>query len=81
MVDGRGVDVRVPVEDLSKGMTIGILGTVRVDHATERVTLKVSTVWVEFTTEVRGTQTDASVVNKADYLDVSRSFGPLSQKR
>jgi len=39
--------------------------------------LKVSSVRVEFTTRVVGSQTNASVVDKTGYLDISRSIGPL----
>lgn len=67
----------VPVGNLGEGMAIGITGTVRVADASQGVTLKVGSVWVKFTTGVGGTQADPGVVNKADYLDVSRSFGPL----
>jgi len=68
---------RVPVEHLGERMAIGISSAIGEDDASERVTLEIGTVRIEFTTFVRGIQSNARVFDETDGLNIPTGFGPL----
>lgn len=69
--------IRVPVEDLDWGHAVRVCGSVREDDTAERVSLKIGTVGVEFTSFVGRIETDTFVAYESDDLDVSGGCSPL----
>lgn len=67
----------VPVEHLRECMAIRIGSSIGENNTSKRVALEIGTVWVKFTAFIRGVQSNARVLDEADNLNVTRSFGPL----
>lgn len=61
----------IPVEYLGELAIDSVGGTVRVDYTTERVTLEIGTMGVEFTALVGRSQAKSGVIDEADDLDVA----------
>lgn len=70
-------DECVPVEHLRERMAIRISSAIREYNTSKRVALEIGTVRVKFAALVSGIQSNASVFDETDSLNVPLGFGPL----
>jgi hypothetical protein len=64
------VIIPIPVKDLGQLAVLSIGSTVRVDDAPERVSLQISTMRIKLSSSVIVGETNAGVVDEADYLNI-----------
>jgi hypothetical protein len=62
--------IPIPVKDLGQLAVLSIGSTVRVDDAPERVSLQISTMRIKLSSSVIVGETNAGVVDEADYLNI-----------
>lgn len=68
----------VPFDHLFVAAVISIAPSIGVEKTAEGVSSEISTVRIEFTSEIIGSQVDLGLVNETDDLDIVRCFHELN---